>query len=175
MSEPSQRATAGNFPDSYPGAKVANDVLTQDYLRLLPRDPRALLDSIHDNTGYPPAAPEQLHRLALPLGVTRLDDKDLRAALFKAIGLIKGAQLTDRVSIGGHSGTALRVGYPDTPGAYVEAVFDPISYRLIGLRENRPAAPKQEVVDGRIRITGPSTGLSMTETIFTAEIVNSAP
>ncbi len=135
---------------------------SQAFLDQLPREPAQLLASARAwNTqhGFTNDAQTLLEALARPLSQTWIDDHDLRAALFTAIGQIEGVQLDDDATIGDQHGTAL-MGVSSRSGALrTEVLFDPNDYRLLAWRFVNDR-------EGTVKTA---------ETTFTSVIVSSAP
>jgi hypothetical protein len=135
---------------------------SQKFLDNLPRDPAKLLEAARAwNTKHdlPNDAQDVLEALAQPLTQTRVEDPELRAALFTAIGQIEGVQLSEDATIGDQHGTALTGVSSRNPALYTEVLFDPNDYRLIGWRFVNDR-------EGTVKTA---------ETTFTSSIASSAP
>jgi hypothetical protein len=155
------RAVNGDFNASEP---AENGWLnpSQEFLNTLPRDPARLLESArawnteHYITNDPQSV---LEALARPLADNWVEDPELRAALFTAIGQIDGVQLTPDATIADQRGTQLTGLSQTSPGVRTEVLFDPNDYRLLAWRF----------------VTDQEGSLSTSETSFTSTIVDSAP
>lgn len=155
------RAPGGNFYGE-PRLLFAGLPL-QEGVKNLPRDPKALLDTIRQRgkQGRPEANTLKDIAAALRTGVV---PADLRAALYKAAALIPGVTLVDRqANLDGKAGTAIGIEDPDR-GTRMDIIIDPATGLLIGERE--------------VALTAGETFPAGTATAWTAvqtSVVNSAP
>ncbi|PKQ31452.1 MAG: hypothetical protein CVT62_08675 [Actinobacteria bacterium HGW-Actinobacteria-2] len=135
---------------------------SQEFLNTLPRDPAKLLESARawNTAHYITNDPQSvLEVLARPLADNWIEDAELRAALFTAIGQIDGVQLTPDATIADQRGTLLTGLSQTIPELRTEVLFDPTDYRLLAWR----------FVNDR------EGSVTTSETSFSSTVVDSAP
>jgi hypothetical protein len=122
--EESNSCTGGGDWSSYPSA---------EFLASLPRDPQQLYDQLR-HMPMPVAISETewvLSRVATTLSTGRAP-AELRAALYRALALLPGLEVTERVAnLDGHQGTSLGV---TRDGVRQDLIIDPNTGQFIGRR-----------------------------------------
>ncbi|MDP5226845.1 MULTISPECIES: CU044_5270 family protein [Arthrobacter] len=144
-----ERAAGGKFFNGG-GQTLINGIPLKDQASI-PRDPKALLKLIEERTKGAGKSPD---REALVTVVdtlrTGLVPADLRAALYRAVALIPGAEISDRqATLDGQTGVAIGVTLPD--GIHrQDIIVDPSTGRMLGEREvllkDYPEAPAGTVI-----------------------------
>ncbi len=169
-----QRAVDGKFfgPDTDPAGWQNPD---REFLAGLPRDPAVLLDRIHQDSGWDCATGDCLGQgpsrdaeaLTYAADVLRsgVVPGDLRAALFRAVGLVPGVEVVDeRANFEGRTGVAVGRVEPSN-GLRQEIIFDPDTGQVIGERD----------VTTRAGDDGIPVGAVVSLTSVRSEVVDSAP
>lgn len=158
-----ERAKAAAFPSIEPfNGKSDWGAPSLPFLDRLAKDPDALLASAKEwNRKHHIANDAQglLGTLTSPLETFWVDDAELRAAIFTALGKVEGLTVTTDARIGGQRGIALRAA-GEGPGEWTEVLFDADDYHVLGDRWH------VQTVSGFEREE---------QTIYTSEVVDSAP
>lgn len=139
-----ERAKGGAFGKALDGPGW--NMPTQGFIDKLPRNPAKLLASAtkrNDFYDLDKSPQNLLTMLTIPLQDTWVEDPTLRAAVFEAIGLIKGIELRQDARIGDQTGVSLLGRSNENDDNYSEVLFDPFDHRLIGGREVFAETPKR--------------------------------
>lgn len=161
---PVERAKRGAFSSTGP-SEIGSDWGSpgKSFSDKLPHDPDALLASAkawnreHDIDNNPE---NLLMTLTAPLTDVWVDDAELRAALFTAIGKIDGLEINHQASIAGRTGIALKGTSDAKHEVWSEVLFSADDYQVLATRWH--GIP----FSGRER---------QEEITYTSEIVNKAP
>ncbi|MDQ0849709.1 hypothetical protein QFZ65_001647 [Arthrobacter sp. B3I9] len=128
-----QRAPRGDF---YGSEQTVLNGMPLDQISGLPRDPKALLDTILERTKGAGPSPEMEALITVADTLrTGVVPAELRAALYKAAALIPGVTVVDKqATLNGKTGVALGIQSPDG-GARQEIIIDPATGLMIGERD----------------------------------------
>ncbi|TDP95141.1 CU044_5270 family protein [Labedaea rhizosphaerae] len=137
--------------DSNPCGRPFDDKqLTSAMIATIPRDPHKLLTDKYLGTNAGPALSRTITWLR-----SGLVPGDLRAAIYRALAMVPGIEITDNVAnLDGHRGVAFGA---DTAGYRTDIVIDPATGQYIGFREvddGTLGMPKGTVHDSSSMVTG---------------------
>lgn len=166
-----ERGVGGKVSWSMPANDISKKPFTEtanysayDY-STLPRDPQTLLTYFNQKKFAGSASPAQNHfEKITELLRAGTVPADLRATAYKALALIPGVAVTDKVAnLDGRSGVAFGITDP-TGSVRDELIVDPTTGQFIGERDVSLTA------DGPI-----PAGTTLDSTAVTAEVVNNTP